>query len=110
MKNNMQYLGFLGFLGLLGLLTDNVGFYGFFGFFGFFSYRKVIPDERFKENMGKAAINSFVASIIVFALSTTLGSLTEVADIYVIAFMLNFGLQMLIFSFSLTYYEVVGAR
>ncbi len=110
MKNNMQYLGFLGFLGLLGLFTDNVGFYGFFGAFGFFAYRKVIPDERFKENLGKAATNSFVASILVFALFATLGSLKAITDIYVIGFMLNFGLQMLIFSLSLTYYEMVGAR
>ncbi|MCG8402794.1 MAG: DUF3796 domain-containing protein [Firmicutes bacterium] len=105
MKNKLQYLGFLGFLGLLGFFTDNTGFFGFFGFLGFFAFKKIIPDERFKENVGNAAKNAFIVSIVFFALASTFASLVPITDIYVMAFALNFGIQILVFTFSLQYYE-----
>ncbi|SFG12076.1 Protein of unknown function [Desulfotomaculum arcticum] len=105
-ENFLWYLGFLGALGLLGLITDNPGFYGFFGFFGFFAYRKIIFDERFKENVNKAAKNAFLSAIIFYPLVTTYAVFTSsFASVYSFAFAINFALQIIIFSFSLSYYE-----
>jgi hypothetical protein len=105
-ENFLCYLGFLGLLGLLGLFTDNAGFYGFFGFFSFFSYRKIISDERFKENINKAAKNAFLSAIIFYPLVATYAAFTSsIASVYSFAFAINFALQIIVFSFSLTYYE-----
>jgi len=105
-KNSAWYLGFLGLLGLLGLFTNNPGFYGFFGFFGFFAYRKIIFDERFKENFNKAAKNAFLSGILFYPLVATYAAFTSSdALVYSFAFAINFALQMIIFSLSLSYYE-----
>ena len=106
--NWLKYLGLLGFLGLLGLVTDNGGFYGFFGFFGFLGYRKRVMDERFETDVNRAATNAFVVSMLAFAFGVTAGSLTKNTDVYIMSFAGGFGLQMLVFSFSLVYYDRKG--
>jgi len=105
--NRLWYLGFLGILGLLGLFTDNTGYYGFFGFLGFFAYKKITSDERFKENVCKAAKNSFISAIVFFPLAATFAAFTsiELKLVYSFAFAINFALQIVIFSISLSYYE-----
>jgi len=111
MKNSFKYLGLIGFLGLIGLVTDNPGFYGFFGFFAFFAYNRILPDERFKLNINKAAKNAFIAGLILFPLASTFAAFSSkesFTSIYTIAYSLNFALQVLVFSFSLTYYEQRG--
>jgi len=108
MNNWLQYLGFLGLLGLLGIFTPNPGLYGFFGFFGFFGFRKIIFDERLEANVNKACKNTFVLSIIVYALTAVFVSLTTNTRAYIYAFALSFGMQMVVFAFSLQYYEKVG--
>ncbi|MTI82683.1 MAG: DUF3796 domain-containing protein [Firmicutes bacterium] len=104
-KNSLKYLGFMGLLGLLGFLTDNTGFYGFFGFFGFFAFQKITPDERFKANVSKAGRNAFFLSLVIFALSSVYVTLTSEPMAYIVGFAANFALQVLVFTFSLQYYE-----
>lgn len=62
--SDLKYLGLLGLIGLVGLVTANPGFYGFFGFFGFFAFEKIPNDERVHQNLGKAALNSFVFTLV----------------------------------------------
>ncbi len=103
----LRYLGVLGFLGLLGLATPNKGFVGFFGFFGFLAFSGLPDDERLQINVCRSARNAFVSSVLAFALFAVYGALapdvTQFA--YALGFGLSFGLQMLIFSLSLVYYE-----
>lgn len=109
MKGSRLYLlGFLGFVGLLGLVVDNPGFYGFFGFFGFFAYKRIIPDERFMSNAAKAGRNAFFVSMILFPLVSTVFAYLKDFRVYGVAYALNFGMQVLVFSLSLTWYENRG--
>lgn len=104
-KNPLRYLSLLSLLGLLGFITDNAGFYGFLGFLGYLGFGKIIPDERFKDNVNKAAKNAFITSLLIFPLSTIAAAITHNPMIYAFAFAINFGVQMLIFGISLSYYE-----
>lgn len=101
-------LGLLGFLGLLGLLTDNVGFYGFFGFFSFFSYGKRNMDERFEADVNRSARNAFIVSMFAFAVGLAAGSLSKNTQVFLWAFALGFAVQMVVFSFSMLYYDRRG--
>jgi hypothetical protein len=106
----LRYLGLLGFLGLLSLVTQNVGFAGFFGFFGFFAYNASINDERFEANANRATRNSFMTSVIIFAL-VMLGTVLfgGTALWFAFAFAVGFALQLLVFTISLVYYENTGS-
>lgn len=106
-RSRLRYLGFLGFLGLLGLVTSNSGFVGFFGFFGFFAYWRLVDDERFQINTGRAARNAFVSALVVYPAVVVYGAFVPevVLQAYAIGFALLFAMQILIFSLSLAYYE-----
>lgn len=104
-RNWIKYLGFLGLLGLLGFFTPNAGFYGFFGFFGFFFYKNIKFDERFSANLNKAARNAFLFSILLFIVSTILATIAKSDIVYIYTVGFGFGLQVLIFSLSFSYYE-----
>jgi hypothetical protein len=104
----LKYLGFLGFLGLLGILTSNVGFLGFLGFFAFFAHAKSIQDERLEANINRAARNSFVASVVFFAVGIVVAVVTSDLSLFIYAFPANFALLLVTFSFSLQYYERKG--
>lgn len=104
-KNPLRYLSLLSLLGILGFITDNAGFHGFWGFLGYLGFGKIIPDERFKDNINKAAKNAFLTSILIFPLATVAVAITDNPMIYAFAFAINFGVQMLIFGISLSYYE-----
>lgn len=110
MKNRISLLGLLGFLGLLGIPTRNPGFYGFFGFLGFFGFAKTLPDEMFKLNVNKAAKNAFFAGLILYPAVVVVGVLTSYSVAYGLGFALNFAVQILVFSISLTRYEKIGER
>jgi hypothetical protein len=101
----LKYLGFLGFLGFLGIFTDNIGFYGFFGFFGFFSYIKVISDERLEANINKSARNAFVVFMAVFVIATVIAGIMKDRSVYIYAYIALVILQLVVFSFSLKFYE-----
>lgn len=101
----LKYLGFLGFLGLLGIFTSNIGFYGFFGFFGFFSYAKVVSDERLEANINRSARNAFIVMVPIFVAATVVAGILEDLSIYIYAFIVLVILQLLIFTFSLKFYE-----
>lgn len=73
-----SWLGYLGFLGLLGLLAN------------------------------KAARNSFIASLFLFIIATIYANIAENLMVYAYCFVLGFALQIVIFSFSLQYYDQVG--
>lgn len=107
-QNKMSLLGLLGLAGLLGLITRNVGFYGFFGFFGFFGFSRILPDERFKLNVNKAAKNAFMAGLIIFPIVVALGYFIPASLAYSIGFASNFAVQILVFSISLSRYEKNG--
>ncbi len=106
-RSRLRYLGFLGFLGLLSLVTSNGGFAGFFGFFGFFAWAKLVADERFQVNAGRAAMNAFVAAVVAFPCFTVYGAFVPEAAMftYAVGFAVTFALQLLVFSLSLAYYE-----
>lgn len=104
-KNPLRYLSLLSLLGILGFITDNAGFYGFFGFLGYLGFGRIIPDERFKDNVNKAAKNAFLTSMLIFPFATIAGAITHNPMIYAFAFAINFGVQVLIFGISLSYYE-----
>lgn len=107
MKNWLPYMGFLGLLGLLAPFTHNPGFAGFFGFFAFFGFKNIVFDERFEANVNKACRNTFVLSILIYALSAVFASISTytMTSIYTIAFAISFALQILVFTFSFQYYE-----
>ena len=65
MKNKMGYLGCIGFIGILGLWVGNFAISTFLVFFFFFTYAEVVPDELFKENIKKAALNAFISNMII---------------------------------------------
>jgi hypothetical protein len=108
MRNKLGYLGLLGVLGLLGFMNNNPGFYGFFGFFGFFAFFNIIPDELFKKNVNKSGRNAFITGIIIYPIVAIVGALADVKLAYTIGFALNFAVQILTFSISLTFYEKSG--
>lgn len=101
----LGYLGFLGLLGLLGYFTGNFGFYGFFGFFGWFSFFKIIPDERFAENLNKACRNAFFVTLVWSAIIIVAGAITQNAGVYIAGFVINFALAVIVFALSLPYYD-----
>jgi len=103
----LRYLGFLGLLGLISLATSNPGFAGFFGFFGFFGFSRQVDDERLQINTGRAARNAFISAVLAFAAINVYTAVTPGSALYAYAagFALVFGLQMLVFSLSLAYYE-----
>ena len=106
----LKYLGFLGLLSLLGLVTSNPGFLGFLVFFIFFIYRNSVNDERFEINVGKATRNSFIASMVVFALAVTYGALVPNMreSTLAFAFVQSFALQVAVFTISIVYLDRRG--
>lgn len=112
MKGNwLRYLGLLGLLAVVGLVTGNVGWYGFFGFFGFSAFNGSMADERFDANVNRSARNAFVASVIVCAATMVYAGLAaSPMRVYAVAFAISIGLQILIFSASLAYFEERGDK
>ena len=112
MKNKMGLLGMLGLLGFLGFVTDNPGFYGFFGFFGFFGFANVLPDEMFQLNVNKASRNAFFTGLVLYPAVVVIGTLSlfPIALAFAFGFAVNFAIQVLVFSFSLSKYEKSGDR
>ncbi len=115
MKNKLGYLGFLGFIGVLGLWWRSFTHSVFLVFFFFFTYAKIIPDELFKENIKKSALNAFIVNMIINTIIMVV--LTTSANIYqytksnsnmlfygFTAFVLNFVISILIFAFTLMFY------
>jgi Na+/alanine symporter len=114
LKNKLGYLGFLGFVGILGLFWHSFIHSTFLVFFFFFTYANVIPDELFKVNIHKSALNAFIVNMVInmviIAVSTTISNLYQFTepDITVMyfvsaAFVLNFAISILVFVFSLMY-------
>ena len=106
--NRISLIGLLGLLGLLGLPLNNPGFYGFFGFFGFFAFRNILPDERLQINVNKAARNSFFTGIVLFPVIVIWGALSTFSQAYAAGFAINFAIQIVVFTWSLTRYEQDG--
>ena len=104
-KNWIFLLGFLGLLGLLGFFTDNSGFYGFFGFFGFFGFKKIIPDERFEQNINRAAKKAFISSLIIFPIVTVSSAFVKNPLIYAFGYSINFAVLVFVFAISLSLYD-----
>ncbi len=105
MRNWLKYLGLLGMVGILGFFTSNPGFYGFFGFFGFFGFRDQMVDERLHNNANLAGRNAFIISLIVFAAANVIATIISNPVIYIYAFSIGFGLQMLTFAVSISISE-----
>lgn len=107
-RNWLKYLGLLGFLGLLGLFTSNPGFYGFYGFFSFFSFTRIKNDERLEANANKSCRNAFLSSLFLFMITVIYATMTDNKEIFIFAFALNFAIQIIVFTFSLHFYDRVG--
>ena len=104
-KNKISLLGLFGLIGLIGIPTGNYGFFGFFGFFGFLGLLSLKNDEMLRENIGKAAKNSFVVSLLGLATTIVLIATLESLEIASIAIAITFVVQILTFTFSLSLYE-----
>ncbi|MGE5380426.1 MAG: DUF3796 domain-containing protein [Methylocystaceae bacterium] len=107
-KHPLFWLGLLGLLGLLSLITKNIGFAGFFGFFGFFGFAKVKNDERLETSINRAARNAFMISVVAYAIGMIVLPLVESTELFIIAFPAVFVLQLLVFTFSFSYYDQMG--
>ncbi|WML32600.1 DUF3796 domain-containing protein [Clostridium sp. OS1-26] len=115
MKNKLGYLGLLGTIGILGILIHSFFCSVFLVFFFFLTYAKVIPDELFKENVKKSALNAFTVNMMINAVimvvcfsitnfyqfSTPNSSMLMFS---VVAFVLNFIISILTFVFTLMIY------
>lgn len=110
MKNKLGFLGLLGFAGLLGFTEGNAAFYGFFGFFIYFTYFKVIPDELFQANVGKAASISFFVALVSMAAFLLLTVLLKQALFMAWGLGLSFALSVFTFTVLLTAFELKEKR
>ncbi|WP_298844299.1 DUF3796 domain-containing protein [Clostridium sp.] len=115
MKNKMGYLGCIGFIGILGLWVGNFAISTFLVFFFFFTYAEVVPDELFKENIKKAALNAFISNMIINTVILIVCTLitnfyhfttpnSKMLSYSFAAFTLNFVISILIFVFTLIFY------
>ncbi|MBU3182934.1 DUF3796 domain-containing protein [Clostridium psychrophilum] len=115
MKNKMGYLRCIGFIGILGLCMGNFAISTFLVFFFFFTYAEVVPDELFKENIKKAALNAFISNMIINTIILIVCTLitnfyhfttpnSKMLFYSVAAFTLNFVISILIFVFTLIFY------
>jgi hypothetical protein len=111
----LSYLGFLGFIGILGLYWRSFSHSIFLVFFFFFSYAKMIPDELFKENIKKSALNAFIVNMIINTIIMTVCTVLSNRYQYIepnssmvlfgfAAFVINFVISILIFVFNLMIY------
>ena len=107
MKNMMWYLGFLSLLSLLYFVEWKAGFLGFLGFIPYFSIYKM-SDERIEVNVGRAARNAFMYTILVGSGTLVYGYLTRNLEILLPAFTLLFGGALVVCLISLFYYDRTG--
>ena len=104
-KNKLAYLGLLGLIGLLGIPTGNYGLFGFFGFFGFLSLLRTKNDELLEANIGKAAANGFMVSVIGLAVTMALVATLETVTVAMIGVAVTFVAQILTYTFSISWLE-----
>lgn len=104
-KNKMAFLSLLGLIGLLGIPTGNYALFGFFGFFGFSSLFRTKNDELLQENVGKAATNGFIVSVIGLSVTMALVATLETITAAMLGIAITFVAQMLVFTFSISFYE-----
>ena len=114
-KNKLGYLGYLGFIGVLGLWMGSFAHIAFLIFFFFFTYSNVIPDELFKENIKKSALNAFKVNMIINTSIMILASIISIFHQFItpnssmiffglFAFVLNYVISLLVFVFTLIHY------
>lgn len=104
-KNKLAYLGLLGLIGLLGIPTGNYGLFGFFGLFGFLGLLRTKNDELLEQNIGKAASNAFMVSVVALAATMALVATLETVAVAMIGIAVTFVAQILTYTFSISYYE-----
>jgi hypothetical protein len=84
-------------------------------FFFFFSYSRLIPDELFKENIKKSALNAFIINMIINTLIISVCTFISNRYQYIApnnnmllfgfaAFTINFVISILVFVFTLMIY------
>ena len=104
--NRLSLLGFLGLLGLLGWATRTPVLRLLW--FPWLFVCRTLEDERFHDNLGKAAKNALVAGIALFPLIVVWAAFTSFQEAYAVGFAVNFTLQLLVFTISLARYEQGG--
>lgn len=104
-KNKVALLGLMGLLGLFGIPTGQYALFGFFGFFGFLGLLGSKNDELLEKNVGKAATNAYIVSILGLSITMVLVALLETVSAAMIGVAVTFVFQMLTFTFSLQVYE-----
>jgi len=110
MRNKLGLIGLLGFLGFLGYLTNNPGFYGFFGFYGWFGFLRMKDDEMLRQNLREAGWNAFLVGLILYPFFVIWGAFGNTALAFSFGFAVSFAIQILVFSFRLTYLENRGLK
>ncbi|MFH1225375.1 MAG: DUF3796 domain-containing protein [Candidatus Diapherotrites archaeon] len=107
MKNTLWYLGFLSALSLLYFVEGKAAFLGFLGFIPYFFLYK-LNDERLEENLGRAARNAFMFSMLFGAGAIVCIYLTDSVWLMAPAFPVLFGGNLLVCLLSLLYYDRKG--
>ena len=109
MKNKLAYLGFLGFIGIGGILLLKPPLFAFSPFFIFFSYRNVIPDELFWENVKRSAFRAFIMQILISSAALAIGSIMTDANlatgVMVAGLSFTYAIGIVVFAWSLSHYE-----
>jgi hypothetical protein len=65
----------------------------------------MVSDERLETNINRAARNAFIVMVPVFVIATVIAGIMENLSIYIYAFIVLVILQLIVFSFSLKFYE-----
>jgi len=95
-KKNFNPIALLGVIGLVGI----IGFFG--GSWGWFIWVKRPVDERYFRNIGKAARNGFVISMIGISSILALLGLKSTYQIIIIAVVILF--ETLLFGFLISFF------
>jgi len=107
-RHPLFWLGLLGFLGLLTTFTDKPGYAGLFGFFGFFGFASIKNDERLEMSIYRAARIAMGVGMVGFVIGMLIMPLMDNTMVFAIAFPSMFVLQLLVFTFSVSYYDRAG--
>jgi len=108
MKNILWYLGFISILSILYLIKNDPGFLLFLSFAMFFFTYFAKTDERINQNIGRAARNAFIYTMLSSTLSILYINLTEKISFYQWAFAIVITGALVICVLSFIYYDNKG--
>ena len=106
--NPIALLGVIGLVGIIGFFGGCWGWFIFFSWFVWFAWIKRPTDERYFRNIGKAARNGFVISMIGISSILAFLGLKSTYQTIIIAVVILFETLLFGFLVSFFYYERRG--